>query len=159
MRTIIYFSSVFFVASSVLCGLVTEFLALYGVSFPYNSFLSDIKVFGFLAPRMASPFLPTLVLAVLESATVLLLLRRMWLLIVRKERVPSSFRGISETLGYLGICSIFLIPLLLTILRGGGYFFGALLVLLLFPSVFFIFGSFILTEIFSFHWRVLKHGA
>ncbi len=157
MRTIVYFSSVLFVATSVLCGLVTELLTLYGVSFPYRSFLSDIKAFGFLAPRMVSLFLPTLVLAVLEFATVLLLLRRMWLLVVKKEGVPPSFRGIQQTFGYLGMYSILLIPLLLTILRGGGYFFGALLALLLIPSVFFIFGAFILTEVCSFRWSSLKH--
>lgn len=159
MRAIIFFSSIFFVASSILCGLVTELLTLYGVSFRYNSLLSYMNWFGLLAPRLASMFLPPLVLAVLVSGTVFLLLRRMWLLIVKKERVPSSFRGISKISGYIGICSFFLTLLLLPIVKGGGYFIMALFFVLLLPSVFFTFVAFILTELFSFHWRLFKHEA
>jgi hypothetical protein len=157
MRTISYFLCISFVASSVLCGIASGLLVLYGVSFPTRSFLGAINAFGFLAPRLASLFLSPVALVVLESAAVFLLLRRTWLLVVKKERVPCSFRGLAKGFSYLGNGSILLsLPLLLSS-RGDGYFVGGLFGVLLLLSVLFTFGSFLLAEVSSFRYYSHRH--
>lgn len=111
--------------------------------------MAPLLSFGSLVPIMLAALVPRVVHTVLGVVMLLLLLRRIWLLVIRKERVPHSFRGFPRLLGYVGAASFgigFLALVLTVLLRAGS---GVPAGLLLLPAVFCVPWAFFLTEVFS----------
>ncbi|MDQ3271301.1 MAG: hypothetical protein M3Q12_03905 [Pseudomonadota bacterium] len=137
-------------ALSALRGWSAWLLQLIGVQEPY--FLGALHGFSFslLVPPMLRHLTPWVVNVVLAYLMLFLLLRRIWLLAIEKQRAPASFRGIPKGLGYIGVFSFFgsALALVLTIvLRGGS---GVPAGLILLPALICVPWSVFLTELLSF---------
>ena len=150
MRKFVYWLCFSLIAIPTIYSLVAWPLSLFGVYLQAPFFFSVFFSFGSLVPTTFASFVPYPILVLLAVIMTLLVLRRAWLLVVKKEPVPHSFRGFQKALGYVGACSfgLFLVALLLTIaLRAGS---GVPAAMLLFPALFCVPWAFFLTEIQSF---------
>lgn len=96
---------------------------------------------------MLVPLVPRPVLIIIEYLVLILLLRRIWLFVVKKERVPASFSAVPKVLGYAGVSfyAIALVALGLSMLLrvGSGVPAGMLMIpaMFLIPWAFFAYGS------------------
>jgi hypothetical protein len=150
MRAVAYFSCAVLVALPTFHWLVVFLLSQVNVQVPYISLLSIILSFGSLVPPMLASLVPRAIGMILGFVMLFLVLRRIWLFVVKKERTPSSFVGFQKVLGYIGFCSILLsvLVLILTITLKAGS--GVPAGLLMIPAMFCVPWAFFLTEVFSF---------
>ena len=117
MRAIVYFSCAILVALPNLYGISVFMLSLLQVQFktPFFSLPSLLFSFGSLVPSLFFAFFPgsmamvfAYVMTVLGYAMMLLVLRRFWLLVAKKQKTPASFMGFQKALGYVGFWSFLL---------------------------------------------------
>lgn len=122
--------------------------SLVDAKFPYISLLSTIFSFGSLPPMFAA-LVPRAIGMALGFAMLLLVLRRVWLYIVKKERTPSSFVGFQKALGHVGFWSVSLGALdsilSITLKAGSGVPAGLPMI----PAMFCAPWDFFLTEVIS----------
>lgn len=87
-----------------------------------------------------------------------LVLRRIWLFVVTKERTPASFVGFQKALGYVGFWSFSLSVLVfifsMALNAGSGVPAG----LLMMPAMFCVPWAFFMTEITSFQRKAAAHA-
>lgn len=134
---------------SVLFGWSAWLFYLFGKDPPYFLTSFSFLSFGSLVPPMFSSLVPRFVQMILGYAMLFLVLRRIWLLFSKKERVPSSFQGLPKVLGYIGAFSfaISVAGFALSIaLRAGS---GVPAALLMIPALICIPWAFFLTEALS----------
>ena len=150
MRAIAYFSCFVLVALATFHWFVVFLVSLVNVQVPYISLLSIVLSFGSLVPPMLASLVPRAIGMVLGFVMLFLVLRRIWLFVVKKERTPSSFVGFQKVLGYVGFWSIALsvLVLILTITLKAGS--GVPAALLMIPAMFCLPWAFFLTEVISF---------
>ncbi len=116
------------------------------------NFMLALSVFSFgsLVPPRIGLFVPSYVHSALGYGMLVLLLRRIWLVAFKKERVPSSFRGFPKLLGYMGALffSVSILAFALSIKLQVGS--GIPAAFLMFPAMVFVPWSFFLTEVLTF---------
>jgi hypothetical protein len=149
MRKIAYWFCFTLVAAPAIVSLVNWPLALLGTGIPFPPSMVIFFSFGSLVPQMLSPSVPGLVHVLLGFGMLFLVLRRIWLFIQKGERLPATFRGFQQMLGYIGFCSLVLalLVLLLAVVLGAGS--GVLAGMLTLPAIICIPWAFFLTEVFS----------
>jgi hypothetical protein len=59
-------------------------------------------------PRLLAPFAPGAFIFLVNVLVLLLVLRRVWLLVARREGVPQSYAGVAKILGHVGAWSFLL---------------------------------------------------
>lgn len=126
MRKVAYWVCFTLVAMPFTFGLLVWLLHSFGIALPFLAVPPGLFVtlyaLGSPVPLSLAHFVPSLLTAALRYFMLFLLLRRLWLVIGKGERVPGSFRGFQLVLGYVGAGSfalalIFSVPGLL--LRAG----------------------------------------
>jgi len=140
------------VALSSVRGWSATLLYLSGVREPFFlGALSSILAFSSPVPLMLRHLVPGAIYTILSLTVLGLVLRRIWLLATKKERVPASFRGIPKALGLIGMFSFMAsaLMLVLTAVLGGGSGVPAGLALL--PALICVPWSVFLTELLSVH--------
>lgn len=149
MTRAIYWLCFGLVLLSVLLSL--SVLLAYLVDKNSSNFLASLLVVSFfsLIPPMLSGIVPGLVQLALNGFMLFLLIRRIWLIFSKKERVPSSFQGFPKLLGYIGALSVAVsaAAFALTIaLRAGS---GVPAALLMLPALVCIPWAFFLAEVIN----------
>jgi hypothetical protein len=155
MRPFAYALCAILVAIPAIYGLLASFLGLLKVSMPFPPWFTLFYSFGSLVPPMLAGLMPPWVMTVLGYGVALLVLRRIWLFVARKERTPSAFAGLPKMLGYIGFWSFSVgvaVLVLSALLKAGS---GVPAGMLMIPAVICIPWAFFLTEIISFR----KSGA
>lgn len=154
MRSIAYFLCTVLAALPTLHWLVVSLSSLLKVQVPYNSFLSLLFSFGSLLPFTFAWTPPRLLTMLLGYAMMFLVLRRIWLFVVKKERTPTTFVGFQKALGYVGFWSFSLsvLVLILSIALSAGS--GVPAGLLLVPAMVCVPWAFFITEVASFKRKV-----
>lgn len=150
MRSIAYLLCAVLVALPTLHWLVVSLLSLLKVQVPYNSLLSLLFSFGSLLPFTFAWAPPRPLTMLLGYAMMFLVLRRIWLFVVKKERTPASFVGFQKALGYVGFWSfsISVLVLILSMALSAGS--GVPAGLLMMPAMFCVPWAFFITEVTSF---------
>ena len=153
VRAIAYFSCAVLAALPTFHWLAVLLLSLVKVQVPYNSLLSVVLSFGSLVPPMFATLVPSAIVMALGVVMLFLVLRRIWLYVVKKERTPRSFVGFQKLLGYVGFWSVSLSVLVfilsIALKAGSGVPAGLLMV----PAMFCVPWAFFLTEVTSFNWK------
>lgn len=149
MRTLAYACCFVLVAVSTIHGFSAWLLSLLQINIRYSTWLSILS-FGSLVPGMVAPLVPLPVHIAAGLVMLFLVLRRAWLFLVKRERVPTSFRGLPKILGYFGtgffIAALAAFALTIVLRAGSGVPAGMLLI----PALFFVPWAFFLTEVMSF---------
>lgn len=150
MKKIAYWVCFTLVAVPTIVGAMSVLLNLAGIRLPIPPILSMLLAFGSLVPEMLASIVPGVVGLILSAIMVFLVFRRIWLMTMKGERVPASFRGFPKWLAYVGVCSIALSLVVLAftiVLRAGS---GVPAGMLLLPAIVCVPWAFFLTEVFSF---------
>lgn len=79
-----------------------------GVKLPYVTWFSLFSGFGKLMPQAVVHYLPRALVIALDFAVLVFVIRRLWLLAVRRQGVPVSYAGAAKVLGYVGAISFIL---------------------------------------------------
>lgn len=162
MKRIVYWSCFTLVFVTIALGWLSWLLFLVGIRWragiEHFNLMTGIFPFNSLVPRLlvirlsASPAffaIYTYLSLALDCIMTFLVLRRIWLLLSKKEGTPESFRGLPKGLGYLGIAvlAIFISVTILTSMTG----LGMLVLFMTWMILFFhcIPWAFFLTEVFS----------
>jgi hypothetical protein len=156
MRKFSYWFCFALVAIPNVFGYAAWLLSLAGVTLPWMGTLSLFMSFGSLVPIMLAPLLPRVVVFAVGFVMLFLVLRRLWLLVAKREGLPHSFVGAPKVLAYIGVGSLSLgviVLVLSMLLRAGSGVPGAMLLL---PAVLCVPWAFFLTEALSF--RAAKSG-
>ena len=140
--TLVAFATIYFDFSSTLLH--------FGIQDPGNAMPSWIETFGKLTPQMLTHHLPRELVQLIDKAVLLLVARRLWLLILKRQGVPHSYAGIAKVFGYIGALSIifFVVGMIFSIAIEAGS--GVPAAMLLFPAMFFVPWAFALAEVTSF---------
>jgi hypothetical protein len=156
VRKLSYWLCFALVAIPSAMGLAIWLLSLVGIALHAVSLVFLLSSFGSLVPRMFVPVIPSLVVIVLGYVMLFLVVRRIWLLLAKREGVPHSFVGTQRVLAYVGTSSfvLALVALLLSMMLGAGS--GVPAGMLFIPAMFCVPWAFFLTEALSF--RVAKTG-
>ena len=150
MRAIAYALCFALIAIPAIYGLIGMLLWTLQIRVPYPSLLAFFFSFSSLVPSMLIGQISQLLPIVLGYVMTFLVLRRIWLFVVKKERTPASFVGFQKFLGIVGLWSFSLgcLALVLSIaLRAGS---GVPAGLLMIPATYCIPWAFFLTEVLSF---------
>ncbi|MFO1364470.1 MAG: hypothetical protein U1F45_18775 [Burkholderiales bacterium] len=143
-----------------LCFALVAFAAIYahgvwalwnlGVRLPYTTALSLLTPFGKLTPQMLAPHVPAALIVGLNFVVLLLVFRRLWLMLAKRQGVPHSYSGVAKVLGYVGAWSFVLaaVGLLLSILIRAGS--GVPAAMLAWPALFCVPWAFAIAEVMSF---------
>src|SRR5262245_52869218 len=132
-------------------------MTIAGIDLPFVTLLYLLSSFGSLVPPMFAPLLPRYLVVGLGLVMLVLVIRRAWLVLVKRHGVPDTFVGIPMVLGYIGVSAFILalaVPLLNALFRGGNGVSPALLAL---PALFCIPWAFFFSEVFSI-WRVKRRA-
>jgi hypothetical protein len=158
MRSIAYFLCSVLVALPTLHWLVVASLSLFKVHIPYNTLLSLLFSFGSLLPFTFSWAPPRPLTMVLGYAMMFLVLRRIWLFVVKKERTPVSFVGFQKALGYVGsfFFSLSVLTFILSMVLSAGS--GVPAGLLMIPAMLCVPWAFFITEVTSFKRKITAHA-
>ncbi|MDQ1832692.1 hypothetical protein [Massilia scottii] len=152
MRTFSYWLCFGLVVPAYILGLVFTLLQLAGISPPGAQLLQLFLPFGSLVPAMLAHFLPRILTLLLYVVMLALVARRIWLY-AHGERVPLSYAGPPQFLGYVGTISFIIAAIVLVlaiVLKAGS---GVPAGLALLPALFCVPWAFFLTELFSFRMR------
>jgi len=95
---------------------------------------------------------------VLGYAMMFLILRRIWLFVVKKERTPASFVGFQKALGYVGFWSFSLSVLVLILSMALSAGSGVPAGLLMIPAMLCVPWAFFITEVTSFKRKAAAHA-
>lgn len=150
MKAIAYSICAALVGIPAIFSLVASLLSLLGVAVPFPPFLDIFFRFGSLVPPMLTYSVPRVMLIIAGYLMLLLVLRRTWLFVVKKERTPTSFSGFQKILGYVGVASFllgFAVLALSMVIRAGS---GVPAGLLMIPAMLCVPWAFFLTEALSF---------
>ena len=158
MRSTAYFLCAVLVALPTLHTLVVSLLFVLKVQVPYNTLLSLLFSFGSLLPFTFAWTPPRALTMVLGYAMMFLVLRRIWLFVVKKKRTPASFVGFQKVLGYVGFWSFSLsllgVVLSMALSAGSGVPAGLLMI----PAMVCVPWAFFITEITSFKRTAAAHA-
>ncbi|QPI52170.1 hypothetical protein IV454_12110 [Massilia antarctica] len=149
MRTFSYWLCFGLVAPSYTIGPVFTLLQLAGISPPGVELLQVFFPFGSLVPGSLGFFLPPIPAWLQFFVLLALVVRRIWLCYARGKRVPPTYAGLPQVLGYIGTVSVIItaIVLVLIIVLKAGTIAPAGITLL--PAVFCVPWAFFLAELFS----------
>lgn len=122
----------------------------FGIQVPGNSMMERLETFGKLTPQMLTQHLPRELVQLIDQAVLLLVARRLWLLIFKRQGVPHSYVGVAKAFGYIGSTSVvfFVLGITFTIVTNAG--FGVPAGMLLFLALVFMPWAFALAEATSF---------
>lgn len=150
MRAITYWTCASLVLSPVLYGLVQGLLSLAGMKSPPSAIFLLLYSFASPVPQVLEPLLIGSASTLLSLGMLFLVLRRAWLLVIKREGVPHSYRGFPQLLGHVGSISfaLGLIALVSSFAIQAGS--GAPAGLLLLPATLCVPWAFLLTEVQSF---------
>jgi hypothetical protein len=124
-------------------------LSIIHVAIPSMGLLLVLSSFGSLIPKILAPMFPAFINAALALVMLLLVIRRAWLLMAKRDGVPHSFQGTAKVLAYVGAGSLMLgitVLLLSAVFRVAS---GALGGMLIFPAALCVPWAFFLTEVLS----------
>ncbi|NHZ81577.1 hypothetical protein F2P44_20185 [Massilia sp. CCM 8695] len=155
MRTFSYWLCFGLVVPSYTVGPVLALLQLAGMSPPGAQLFGLLSPFGSLVPGALGYFLPSILSWLLFLVMLALVARRIWLCYARGERVPPSYAGLTQVLGYIGTVSFIIaaiVMVLAIVLKAGS---GVPAGMALIPAMFCIPWAFFLTELFSFRKRAM----
>jgi len=149
MRNFCYW--VCFALVALACALTygTWLMSTLGIALPFVTSFYLLSSFGSLVPQMLAPLLPRFVIVGLSLIMLVLVLRRTWLLVAKRQGVPQSFAGIAKALGYIGAWSFILalaLLLLSVVLRAGS---GVPAGMLALPALVCVPWAFFLSEVTS----------
>ena len=153
MRPFAYALCAILVAIPSLYSLIALLLGLLNISMPFPPWFTLFYSFGSLIPPMVNGIVPAFVKIALGYTITLLLLRRLWLFVMRQERTPATFTGFSKALGYISFWSFSIgvtVLALSALLKAGS---GVPAGMLMIPAVICVPWAFFLTEIASFRKR------
>ncbi len=164
MARIAYWTCFTLVFLSASIGWCEWLLSLSGNRLPYFISTWSVLSFASLVPPLLTAFVPRQVHTVLGLVVLFLLFRRIWLFLLKGERVPSAFVGFPKVLGQIGAISFFLSAITLTLSyvlgAGVGVPPGSMLGgMLLFPAFLCVPWAFFLTELLSFRRAPVEHEA
>ena len=150
MRTFSYWLCFGLVAPSYTIGAVLALLQLAGISPPGVQLLQIFSPFSSLVPGALGFFLPQILSWLLFFVMLALVVRRIWLCYARGKRVPPTYAGLPQVLGYIGTVSVIIAAIVLVlaiVLKAGS---GVPAGMALIPAMFCVPWAFFLTELFSF---------
>jgi hypothetical protein len=150
MRKFSYWLCFLLVAIPSAIWLVTWLLPIFGIALPAMGLLYMFSSFASLVPQMFAHLFPRFVVIGLGYLLLFSVLRRVWLVVARRQGVPHSYVGAPKVLGYVGALSFMLaitVLLLSIALRAGSGVPGGMLLI---PAVFCVPWAFFLTEVLSF---------
>lgn len=135
---------------SLICNFASWISFVSGLQNTKSINLLSLISFHQLIPQSFFNSTPLLIIAILGWLMLGLVLRRAYLVFVKKSGIPISYKGFAKLLGYLAV--IFFVPgaliMIFTFITKSTTL--GPLVLLLVPAQFFIPWSFFLTEVVSF---------
>jgi hypothetical protein len=150
MRTFCYWGCFTLVALVSLSKHVTLLMALIGntgAHTPSFAMLSQLGSIG--GPRAFAVVGLSYINMALGLFVLFLLVRRVWLLLAKRQGIPESFTGVPKKLGYTGAWMFMFasaVLLLSMVLHAGS---GVPAGLLMVPAYYFSFWAILLTELFS----------
>ncbi|UOD32915.1 hypothetical protein INH39_15395 [Massilia violaceinigra] len=153
MRNFSYWTCFALVVPSHVLGLLISVLYWVGIRVPYSELLGLLSSFSSLIPEMFMFIIPGLVVWLLYLAMLGMVVRRIWLSVARGKRVPASYAGLPQVLGYIGAASFMIgvIAMILSfVLRLGS---GVPAAMLMIPAMFCIPWAFFLTEAQDLLWQ------
>ncbi len=149
MRNFSYWLCFSLVAIPSGISIVGWLLSIIHVTIPSMGLLLVLSSFGSLVPQILAPIFPAFINTALALVMLLLVIRRAWLLIAKRDGVPRSFQGTAKVLAYIGTGSLILgltVLLLSAAFRAPS---GALGGMLIFPAALCVPWAFFLTEVLS----------